>query len=205
MLAATNEEAAKLAGLVRERRVERGQIPGGREITLRDGNPASRGALVRARLNTEIDAGGQPLANRDVIRITGWQGEGPERHAIVQRQLSEPGTGGRRWSDEFTVPAAYLEENAELAYAGNVLVAQRRTVDTSHLVVSEGMTRDLLYVGMTRGRRLRDDWMQRAAVVQSYRELAGITDEAAAITRTFRVISRLLSIGIPGRGRTVHL
>ena len=53
---------------------------------------------------------------------------------------------------EFTVPAAYLEENAELAYAGNVYVAQGRTVDTAHLVVSEGMTRDLLYVGMTRGR-----------------------------------------------------
>jgi hypothetical protein len=50
------------------------------------------------------------------------------------------------------VPAAYLEENAELAYAGNVYVAQGRTVDTAHLVVSQGMTRDLLYVGMTRGR-----------------------------------------------------
>ena len=62
------------AGLARERRIERGQIPGGREVTLRDGNPASRGDLVRAR--TEIDAGGQPLANRDVIRITGWTGVG---------------------------------------------------------------------------------------------------------------------------------
>lgn len=50
------------------------------------------------------------------------------------------------------MPAAYLEENAELAYAGNVFVAQGRTVDTSHLVVSESMSRDLLYVGMTRGR-----------------------------------------------------
>ena len=50
------------------------------------------------------------------------------------------------------MPAAYLEQNAELAYAGNVYVAQGRTVDTAHLVVSEGMTRDLLYVGMTRGR-----------------------------------------------------
>ena len=46
----------------------------------------------------------------------------------------------------------YLEEHAELAYAGNVYVAQGATVDTSHLVVSEGMSRDLLYVGMTRGR-----------------------------------------------------
>jgi conjugative relaxase-like TrwC/TraI family protein len=153
LLAGTNEEAARLAGLARERRIEAGEIPGGREITLRDGNPASRGDLVRARLNAAgIDAGGQPLANRDVIRITGWQGEGPARRAVAQRQLDHPDAGGRQWSDEFTVPAAYLEENGELAYAGNVFVAQGRTVDTAHLVVSEGMTRDLLYVGMTRGR-----------------------------------------------------
>jgi hypothetical protein len=152
LLAATNEEAARLAGLARERRIEAGEIAGGREITLRDGNPASRGDLVRARENTEIDAGGQPLANRDVLRITGWTGEGTTREAIAQRQLAEPGPDGRKWSDEFTVPAGYLEENAELAYAGNVYVAQGRTVDTAHLVVSEGMTRDLLYVGMTRGR-----------------------------------------------------
>jgi conjugative relaxase-like TrwC/TraI family protein len=153
LLAGTNEEAARLAGLVRERRIEAGQVPGGREITLRDGNPASRGDLVRARLNaTEVDAGGQPLANRDVLRITGWEGNGPARRAVAQRQLDQPDAAGRQWSNEFTVPAAYLEENGELAYAGNVFVAQGRTVDTAHLVVSEGMTRDLLYVGMTRGR-----------------------------------------------------
>jgi conjugative relaxase-like TrwC/TraI family protein len=152
LLAASNEEAARLAGLARERQIERGMIPGGREITLSDGNPAGRGDLVRARLNAEIDADGQRLANRDVIRITGWQGQGAAREAIAQRQLDEPSGDGRQWSEEFTVPAAYLEENAELAYAGNVYVAQGRTVDTAHLVVSEGMTRDLLYVGMTRGR-----------------------------------------------------
>jgi conjugative relaxase-like TrwC/TraI family protein len=152
LMTASNEEAAKLAGLVRERRIERGQIPGGREVTLRDGNPAGLGDLVRARLNTEIDAGGQPLANRDVIRITGWTGEGPERHAVAQRQLTDPDAEGRQWSDEFPVPAAYLKNSAELAYAGNVFVAQGRTVDIGRAVVSEGMTRDLLYVAMTRGR-----------------------------------------------------
>jgi hypothetical protein len=153
LLAGTNEEAAKLAGLARQRRVEAGEIPGGRDITLRDGNPASQGDLVRARLNTaEINAGGQPLANRDVIRITGWTRKGTTREAIAQRQLEHPDARGRQWSDEFTVPASYLEQNGELAYAGNVYVAQGRTVDRAHLVISEGMNGDLLYVGMTRGR-----------------------------------------------------
>ncbi|MBO0804543.1 MAG: relaxase domain-containing protein [Nocardiopsaceae bacterium] len=153
LLAATNEEAARLAGMARERRIEWGQIPGGRDITLSDGNPAGLGDLIRARHNEPaISAGGRTLANRDVLRITGWEGHGKGRHAIVQRQLGKPGADGSRWSGEFTVPAAYLEEHAELAYAGNVYVAQGRTVDITHLVVSEGMSRDHLYVGMTRGR-----------------------------------------------------
>jgi hypothetical protein len=87
-----------------------------------------------------------------VVRITGWTGQGAERQAIAQWQLGHQGAEDRQWSDEFTVPAAYLEQNGEPAYAGNVFVAQGRTVDTAHLVVSEGMTRDLLFVGMTRGR-----------------------------------------------------
>jgi hypothetical protein len=129
-----------------------GHVDRSREITLSDGNPASQGDLVRARLNADIDAAGQLLANRDVIRITGWTGQGADREAIAQQQLDHPDAEGRRWSEEFTVPYAYLEEHAELAYAGNVYVAQGRTVDNAHLVVAEGMTRDLLYVGMTRGR-----------------------------------------------------
>jgi hypothetical protein len=46
----------------------------------------------------------------------------------------------------------YLEQSAELAYAGNVYTSQGMTVDTARLVVSAGMNREMLYVGMTRGR-----------------------------------------------------
>ncbi|MGH3411262.1 MAG: hypothetical protein ACRDRJ_53495, partial [Streptosporangiaceae bacterium] len=70
-----------------------------------------------------------------------------ERLAVVSRR-----TGPGQWSRRFFVPAAYLETSAELDYAGNVHVAQGRTADTGHLVVSEGMSRDQLYVGTTRGR-----------------------------------------------------
>jgi len=147
LLAATNEEAAQLARLVRERRIERHQIDGRREVTLRDGNAAGAGDLVRARQNTKIDAGGQRLTNRDTLRLTGFRGTGKSRVATAERR-----TGPGKWSAPFTVPVAYLEENAELDYAGNVYVSQGRTVDTARLVVSPGMTRDQLYVGSTRGR-----------------------------------------------------
>ena len=116
------------------------------EITLSDGNDAGTGDLVRARLNVKIDAGGQELTNRDTLKITGWRGAGDKR-AVAVRQ-----TGRDSWSAPFTVPVAYLEENAELAYAGNVHVAEGRTVDTGHLLVSPTLTRESMYVGMTRGR-----------------------------------------------------
>jgi len=50
------------------------------------------------------------------------------------------------------VPASYLEQSADLDYAGNIHVAQGRTVDKAHLVVSEGMNRSQFYVGSTRAR-----------------------------------------------------
>ena len=147
LLAGSNEEAADLARQARERLISYKVVPGKAEITLSDGNEAGTGDLIRARLNTKIDAGGQTLGNRDTIRIDGWQGAGKNRDARVVRQTA-PG----QWSRPFLVPAAYLRESAELSYAGNVHVAQGRTVGTAHLVVSDTIGRESLYVGMTRGR-----------------------------------------------------
>jgi AAA domain len=147
LLAGTNEEAARLAAQVRAELVKLGQVPAQPEVILADGNGAATGDLVRARLNTHLDAAGQPLSNRDTLRLAGWAGTGKSRVAIVQRQLSAGG-----WSREFPIPADYLRMSAELAYAGNVYVAQGRTVDTAHLYVSPTLTRETLYVGMTRGR-----------------------------------------------------
>jgi conjugative relaxase-like TrwC/TraI family protein len=145
LLAGSNAEAADLARMARAKLADYGVIQAGAEITLADGNEAGTGDLVRARLNTTIEAGGQPLTNRDTLRITGWSGVGRERVAIAERQIQDGG------SAPFEVPVAYLAENAELAYAGNVFVAQGRTVRTGHLIVSHTLSRESLYTGMTRG------------------------------------------------------
>jgi hypothetical protein len=50
------------------------------------------------------------------------------------------------------LPAEYIEQRADLAYAGNVHVAEGRTVDSGHLVVDETVGRESFYVGMSRGR-----------------------------------------------------
>ena len=142
LLAGSNEEAAELARRVQTQLVRLGRVAAP-ELELADGNHAGAGDLIRARLNTEIDAGGQRLSNRDTIQVTGYllpvdgqQGEGQVtvRRLLPARQSAGAGNGGQAagggsWSAPFQVPVSYLRDNAELHYAGNVHVAQSRTVE----------------------------------------------------------------------------
>ena len=148
LLAGSNEEAAQLAarvqtGLARLGLVQNPCTP------LADGNQAGTGDLLRARLNCTIDAGGRRLTNRDTVRVVGWQ----YGDAIAVRALPEGG-----WSSEFVIPRTYLVQSAELIYAGNVHVSQGRTVDVSNLYVSDTLSRESFYVGMTRGREGNFAW-----------------------------------------------
>ena len=143
LLAGSNAEAAELSRRVQAQLSQMGTV-GPPQATLADGNQAGVGDLVRARLNTEIDAGGRALTNRDTLKVTAFRG-----HEVkVRRQRPD-----RTWTEQFRVPRSYLAHSAELAYGGNVHVAQGRTVDTAHLLVSESLSRQALYVGMTRGRQ----------------------------------------------------
>ena len=143
LLAGSNAEAADLARRVQAKLIQLGQV-GPPQTALADGNHAGVGDLIRARLNTQIDAGGQQLANRDTLQLVALHGDG----AVVRRQRPD-GT----WTKPFRIPRAYLAGHAELAYAGNVHVAQGRTVDAAHLLVTDSLSRQSLYVGMTRGRK----------------------------------------------------
>ena len=143
LLAGSNAEAADLARRVQVKLTQLGTT-GPPQAALADGNHAGTGDLVRARLNTHIDADGCPLTNRDTLQITAFRGSDVE----VRRQRLD-GT----WTGPFRIPRSYLAASAELAYAGNIHVAQGRTVDTAHLLVTESLSRQALYVGMTRGRQ----------------------------------------------------
>ena len=143
LLTGSNAEAAELSRRVQAKLTQIGSI-GPPQAALSDGNHAGIGDLVRARLNTEIDADGRQLTNRDTLKITAFRGPDTE----VRRQHLD-GT----WTGPFRIPRTYLARHAELAYAGNVHVAQGRTVDTAHLLVTDTLSRQALYVGMTRGRQ----------------------------------------------------
>ncbi len=142
LLAGSNNEAADLSRRVQAKLIQLGMVQRP-QAALSDGNQAGTGDLIRARLNTKINAGGRELTNRDTLQITGWHGP----HAQVRRRELD-GT----WTSPFLIPSAYLADSAELDYAGNTHVGQGRTVDTAHLLVTQTLSRRSLYVGLTRGR-----------------------------------------------------
>jgi hypothetical protein len=142
LLAGTNAEAADLARLVQSKLAAAGRI-GDPRIGLADGNHAGTGDIVRARQNTDLVIDGERLANRDILKVAAFTGT----DAQVRRQLPDG-----RWSRPFLVGLDYFADHGELAYAGNIHVAQGRTTDTAHLLVTETLSRQSLYVGMTRGR-----------------------------------------------------
>jgi len=150
LVASDNATAAELAAQARDRLIGLGRVADRADVVLgRDGNEGSTGDLVIARANAkDIDAGGEPLANRHALILDGWTGEGAGRQATVRRQT------GDGWTAPFTVPASYLERDGQLGYAGNTHIAQARTVDTCHEIVTDATVAESQYVGATRGREL---------------------------------------------------
>jgi conjugative relaxase-like TrwC/TraI family protein len=155
LLATTNAQAAELARRARDELAALGLVATSDLARLADGNQAGVGDLIVARQNAPIWAGtdGRTLANRDVLRIDARDEIGEEHVALARRLTGrDPVTGEMRWSVPFELSERYLAQHASLAYAGNVHVAQGRTVDTAHLLADDTARRDALYVGMSRGR-----------------------------------------------------
>jgi hypothetical protein len=143
LLAASSGEASDLARRVQQHLIKAGRVQPG-EVELADGNYAGAGDLIRARLNTHINAGGRRLTNRDTLRVKAVAGD----QVTAQRKIS----ADLGWSAPFDVPVQYVTANAELDYAGNAHVAEGRTVGVSHLLISQTTSRRSQYVMMTRGR-----------------------------------------------------
>lgn len=112
---------------------------------LRDGTVAGRGDVIVTRQN-----------DRHLSTGAGWVKNGDRwtvQHAHGDGSLSVRRVGGRRRGGQVTLPAGYVAEQVELAYAITAHRAQGATVDTAHLLVrSASMTREAFYVAMTRGR-----------------------------------------------------
>jgi DNA primase catalytic core len=152
LVAATNDHVSDLNLRTTLDRRAAGEVDTTRLVTLRAGQDAGVGDLVYARLNdyrTLRDNSGVAIHNGDLLRLTAIDDHG----SATCRRVD---TGAN-----ITLPRGYLAQHCDLGYALTAHRAQGITVDEAHLFVPYGarMTRELLYVAMTRGRINNTAWI----------------------------------------------
>jgi exodeoxyribonuclease V alpha subunit len=135
VIADTREQVAALNGTIRDQLVATGRVQDTGEVTTGAGERIGVGDRVATRRNDRnLD-----VANRDTFTVTGIAPDGT-------LTLHEGGRGERH------LPASYVHDHLELAYATTVYGAQGHTVAHAHLLVGEHTGAAGAYVGMTRGR-----------------------------------------------------
>ena len=134
VIADTREQVASLNAAIRDQRLATGDTIAAGSVTTGAGERLGVGDQIATRRN-DRDLG---VANRERWTVTGTDDHGG---------LAVQGRGGAR-----TLPADYVREHVELAYATTVHGAQGETVDQAHLLIGETTGAAAAYVGMTRGR-----------------------------------------------------
>jgi conjugative relaxase-like TrwC/TraI family protein len=110
-------------------------------LTVAGGGTAGVGDLVVSRQNNRrLSTGRRWVRNGDRWVVTATDQDG----SMTVKRANGGGV--------VVLPAAYVAEHVELAYASSAHRAQGRTVDTAHALVSSTTTREVLYVMATRGR-----------------------------------------------------
>jgi hypothetical protein len=118
-------------------------------VELRDGTTAGMGDVIVTRENARRirSADGRWVRNGDTWQVTAVHADG----ALTLRNAGAEIDASKR--RQVVLDAHYVAEHVQLGYAITAHRAQGATVDTCHVVVSSGMTREAFYVAMTRGRQ----------------------------------------------------
>jgi hypothetical protein len=140
MIAGDLGSVSELNGRARADRIAAGEVEE-RGLDLAGGGTAGVGDRVVTRQNDRRLATGRGwVRNGDQWTVTSTYDDGS---MTLQRAN---GTG------RVMLPADYVAEHVELAYASTAHRAQGRSVDTAHAMVSPTLTCEVLYVSATRGR-----------------------------------------------------
>ena len=156
----TREQAATLDAAIREQLVADGRVDDRAVVTTRAGERIGAGDRIATRRNDRTLG----VANRDTWTVTSVGTAGnlvvtpadvPRDHVTPSRVT--PGSPGRDGVvpgavGERVLPADYVTEHVELAYASTAYGVQGDTVPTTHVVIGEHTGAPSAYVGMTRGR-----------------------------------------------------
>jgi hypothetical protein len=119
----------------------------GPTIEIADGQRAGVGDLLVCTDNdSSVDAGGEALANKHVLRIEVITAQGP----VVRRMLdADAQTQAPRWTEHTFLFPGY--QSAELGYPVTEHVAQGKTVAATRSVVTPSADRQGTYVAISRG------------------------------------------------------
>jgi exodeoxyribonuclease V alpha subunit len=136
VVADTREHVARINGTAHQVRTITGEVTGGAADAVVTGGGEQIG--IGDRIATRRNDPGIDVANRETWTVLDTQPGGG---------LTVAGEAGRR-----TLPAAYVREHVELAYATTAYGAQGSTVSTAHVLIGDQTSASSAYVGMTRGR-----------------------------------------------------
>ena len=175
LIAGTNDAARDLNERVSALRPATGPI-----VTLDDGLCAGVGDLIVTRRNdrrlpvTSTDW----VKNGDRWRVLSVRPDGSlqARHLAAHRIV--------------TLPASYVRQHVQLGYATTVHLAQGRTADTCHTVLSGRESRELLYVAMTRGRDGNHVYLEAGAPPDPH---DAMTPDAIAPPTSVEMLERILA------------
>ena len=143
MLASTSAGVTALSARARADRVTAGQVEAD-GVPLRDGTRAGLGDWIVTRDNNRrltTNRGKDWVRNGDAWTVTDRRNDG----SLKVQHLQHGGT--------LILPKDYVAAHVELLYATTVHRAQGATVDTTHALITDDMTRETLYVAATRARQ----------------------------------------------------
>ncbi len=145
LIASTGAYVTALNARARAERIAAGHVDRDPQqaVELRDGTRAGVGDWVVTRLNQRtltFRRGRDWVTNGDTWTITARHRDG----SLTVRHQQHRGT--------VRLPADYVSDHLQLAYAATAHRAQGATVDTAHALVTPEMTREALYVASSRGR-----------------------------------------------------
>ncbi|MFI6827557.1 MobF family relaxase [Kribbella sp. NPDC050241] len=147
LIAADNTTVTRLNARARLDRITTGEVePDG--IELHNGNHVGLGDHIVTRLN-----------NRRLRHGTNNHVKNGDHWTVIHRWHDGSLTVQNATGDTVTLPSSYVQESVELAYTTTAHRAQGATVGTAHLIVTDHLTRALLYVGMTRGRHTNNAYV----------------------------------------------
>ncbi|SEO75457.1 AAA domain-containing protein [Trujillonella endophytica] len=149
LVADTLEQVDALSATVQARLVTAGRVDDADVVTTRSGQRIGAGDRIATRRNDR----GLDVANRDTWTVTAVDECGGL--LVTPCTRGGDGPGGEVTStgpDVRVLPADYVTDYVELAYASTVHGVQGDTVTAAHLVLGHHTGAAAAYVGMTRGR-----------------------------------------------------